>query len=419
MSYRLTKAQYFYEQPKQQFPWFKKRKTKFKLLILSLVLGFISAALFLWLRWEMPLKSPISTQTHFRFAPGEWLRKTINPPIIYGFLPYWNLQEANINPKLTHLAYFGLTVGPDGSLETEGDSESLAGYRGLQSENFLNLLEELNQNRTQLELVIKQFSSDDAQKFLRSKEAQNNLFKQLDSLILAYPISGINLDFELVDTEEKNQNQFTEFVKQLSQYLKTRYQKINLSVDVYASAASGKQLWNVAALEPYIDYFIVMAYDFNQRGSPQAGPVSPLIGAGEKHKDNINAYLKEFLEQVPQEKILLGVPFYGYEWQTISRDKTANTYPDSGRTASYQRVQEILDQKKVLNVQENWDDESLVPYISYKKNEETFIIYYENQRSLAYKIDYVNQLDLAGIAIWALGYEGDNLDLWQTIGEKL
>ena len=54
--------------------------------------------------------------------------------------------------------------------------------------------------------------------------------------------------------------------------------------------------------------------------------------------------------------------------------------------------------------------------IAYK---EIFVLYYENSRSLSYKLDLVNQLDLAGVAIWALGYEGDSRELWETIGRKL
>ena len=50
---------------------------------------------------------------------------------------------------------------------------------------------------------------------------------------------------------------------------------------------------------------------------------------------------------------------------------------------------------------------------------DTSVIYYESPRSIAYKLDYVNQLDLGGIAIWALGYEGEGRDLWEVIGNKV
>lgn len=203
----------------------------------------------------------------------------------------------------------------------------------------------------------------------------------------------------------------------LNQHLDTVAPNTTVSIDVYPSAAQGGNIWNLSELAPHVDYVIVMAYDFHRRQSAQAGPVSPLLG-GDVYQ-NINQHLKEILELVPAEKILLGVPFYGYEWQTTSRDEQALTYPDSGSTASYQRVLDILAQKEELKVQERWNEIALSPYLSYEKSGQTFVIYYENSRSLSYKLDYVNQLNLAGIAVWALGYEGDANELWSVINDKL
>ena len=50
---------------------------------------------------------------------------------------------------------------------------------------------------------------------------------------------------------------------------------MELSIDVYPSAAQNGNIWNLNALGPHLDYVIVMAYDFHRRQSPQAGPVSP------------------------------------------------------------------------------------------------------------------------------------------------
>ena len=91
---------------------------------------------------------------------------------------------------------------------------------------------------------------------------------------------------------------------------------MTLSIDVYAGASDNKQLWDIPALAPVVDYIVVMAYDFHRRSSPQAGPVAPLFGGSELWDSDINEHLRKFLEYVPREKILLGVPFYGYEWQT-------------------------------------------------------------------------------------------------------
>ena len=162
-----------------------------------------------------------------------------------------------------------------------------------------------------------------------------------------------------------------------------------------------------------------MAYDFHRRQSTQAGPVAPLFGGKELWDNDINTYLQQFLELVPAQKILLGIPFYGYEWQTTSRESLSHTFPDTGATASYERVQELLKQSEELQVQESWNEQALSPYISYSEDGEIYVIYFENSRSISYKLDYVNQLDLGGVAIWALGYEGSSRELWEVIQNKV
>ena len=162
-----------------------------------------------------------------------------------------------------------------------------------------------------------------------------------------------------------------------------------------------------------------MAYDFHRRSSTQAGPVAPLF-AGEAAFDlDIHQNLRSFLSQVPKEKILLGVPFYGYEWQTESRLQKSNTFPETGATATYKRVQKILQKKDELQVQTGWDDAALSPYLSYIEDGEIWMIYYEDPTSISFKLEYVQQLDLAGIAIWALGYEGEHRELWDKIEERI
>ncbi|HCC84587.1 MAG TPA: hypothetical protein DEP87_02805, partial [Candidatus Pacebacteria bacterium] len=88
---------------------------------------------------------------------------------------------------------------------------------------------------------------------------------------------------------------------------------------------------------------------------------------------------------------------------------------DTGATASYERVQSILADKTKLKVTENWHESALAPYLTYIEDGKTYVVYYENAKSLAYKLEYAKQLDLAGIAIWALGYEGTSRDLWDPI----
>lgn len=399
--------------------WFKKNKLKFKLALIIFVTFFSTIAISLWLFWDIPLISPIDSLTTFMFLTKSQLPKN-NQKIVYGFLPYWNINKFTIQDELTHLAYFSLTLDADGNFVTSNDGELDMGLLRLNSDDFVLISNELTNNNKKIELVISQFNYDDIKNFLNSQSAQDNFIQSLDSAFLAFPFSGVNIDMETSgSTDEKMRQNLTDFMIKLRKHLDEKYNNVQLSIDMYAGAADNQQLWNVKDLVPYVDYIVVMAYDFHRSSSSVAGPVAPLFGGKDLWDGDINHYLQAFLEIVPSEKILLGIPFYGYEWQTTSRDSQSHTFPDSGSTASYQRVLELIDKKDELQVQEQWSEEALSPYISYIEDDEIFVVYYEDSRSISYKLDYVNQLDLGGVAIWALGYEGDSRELWDVIKRKV
>lgn len=383
----------------------------------GLFLGILT--LFLWWNfYELPLTSPISSLSTFRFIQ-QIIPRTHNK-LVYGFLPYWNLDEAKLQPELTNLAYFGLTLGGDGKILTSVDGGLEPGFRDLKSEKFLELSAQMTKPNQQVELVLTQFDNDTIVSLLNSEQSTQNLLDSLDAILLSYPVSGVNLDIEYTGRVTPHlQQRMTALVTAISQHLENTYDQVQFSIDMYASATSKEQLWEVAKIAPQVDHIIVMAYDFHQRSSPQAGPVAPLFGGDEYWDSDINQHLADFLQIVPSEKILLGIPFYGYEWQTTSRDSQAHTFPKTGATASFKRVNQIKQQAEELSVEENWNEQALSPYLSYLEEGEIFVIYYEDSRSLSYKLDYVNQLDLGGIAIWALGYEGNSREYWDVISRKI
>lgn len=388
---------------------------KVKTLIFSIVF-VVAAAIFWWWRQEIPLVAPITQASVFEFLTNK-PQPTTSGKVVYGFLPYWNVGKTVLRPELTHLSYFSLGISADGRLGTQTEEGTIA---QLQSESLLELMGTMTATQRNVELVVTQFDDAGIEQFLASDAAQERFMRDLDAVLLAYPFTGVNIDIEYNGSPPPQVRQnLTRFMQRLNQHLDATFSKVTISIDMYASAPTSRQIWDVEALGKEVDYIVVMAYDFHRRSSPQAGPVAPLFGGKELWQTDISRQLKEFLAVVPSQKILLGVPFYGYEWRTDSRDAQANTYPETGRTASYTRVQELLRRKQELNVEEHWHEAALSPYLIYEENDETYILYYENSRSLAYKFDFVNQLDLGGIAIWALGYEGEYQELWDVIKEKL
>ena len=367
---------------------------------------------------QQPLASPVNQFSRFKFINNYFPIKK-NKKKVYGFLPYWNLNRAQFNQNLTDVAYFRLAINNDGNVQVTDDNKPEMGYKRLQSDQFLDIINQLDRKKINLEIVFTIFNDKTATKFLNSDEAKQEFLQNLDSIILAYPVQGINLDVELsATTGAQLKPQFTQFVQEVSNHLKTKPHKIQLSIDVYPSATSGQHIWDLNALAKSSDFIILMAYDFHQRGSSQAGPVAPIFSDGGGLASSIHNYLKKTLKQVPAEKLLLGIPFYGYQWQTVDHSEQANTYPDSGSTVLYRDLVKLLQQKDP-SVTRHWNAKALSPYLTYQQDGKKYVVYYDDKNSIHYKLELVNQLDLGGIAIWALGYEGGTEELWQEIGQSL
>lgn len=345
-------------------------------------------------------------------APGEPAKKL---GLVYGFLPYWTVDNYQIPSSVTHLAYFRLAVNGKGEIMNQpGDG----GYQIYHSQRLQHILDQVNQSKTNFELTI--FSSQKAEikKLINCPTCQDNLINEILTLVETDKLDGINLDFEYlgyVSPEEREA--FTHFVYHLKNSLTQKYPRTKLSIDVYGGAARMNNIWDFPKLAKIVDRIIVMGYDYKTRKSSLPGPGAPTLGkniwGGDIWDDIIS--LTRF---VPSEKIILAVPFYGYIWQTTTNDlNTARTLPDTGRAMTYREAQTLLTDQK-YQAKEKWDENSLTPYLVYQQDEQWRIGFFENERSLNYKIDLIEKLNLGGIAIWALGFEGEHSELWQIIDKR-
>ncbi len=410
-------------------------------LIVLLLLLFPSVYYF---HTRSPTSSPLLSPSAI-FQP---LTALINPPptikskkVIFGFLPFWNLKyEQYLHlDLLTHLAYFGIDFNSDGTLQTRMDDGSLEpGLQKLTSDTVQNILSLARTNHTKTILTMRGMTMDIIAGIVNSPSNRQRAIQSTLKILADNHFDGLNLDFEYAGTPDPNtKKNFTVFVQELSSACKHTLRGCELSLSVFADAGVKDRIWDFPALAPSVDLVVVMAYDYFRPSSAQAGPISPLRGScanlNQKNisclDSDITTHLNALTRLLPSEKILLGVPFYGYEWQTSSTDFLANTYEDSGSLATYKRVKDLLAQKdvpqpihqnqKVYGIQTYWNDLTLTPYLVYEdKYHRIQQIHYEDTRSLSLKYDLVNQNNLAGIAIWALGYDAPYPDLWVQIKGK-
>jgi spore germination protein YaaH len=336
--------------------------------------------------------------------------------IVYGFLPYWNVSGYRVHEAVTHLSYFRLAVNGKGEFMTQaGDG----GYQIYSSAQMQTVREQAGRSNIKFEVTIFSSQSDEIYKLIRCVTCQDKLITNIKELMTSDRLDGINLDLEYlgyVSAEERDL--FTKFVFRLREMMTDNFPRAQLSIDVYGGAAwLENNLWDLRQIAKIVNRVIVMGYDYKTRSASAPGPSAPVLG-GEVYGGDIWADVRGLMKYVPREKIVLAVPFYGYAWETTSGDiRTAKTYPGTGQTMMYRGAQKILADKS-LGAQEYWDDQSLTPYLVYQEEGKWKIGFFENERSLRYKMDLIGKLGLGGMAIWALGYEGEYQELWDTISER-
>jgi spore germination protein YaaH len=327
--------------------------------------------------------------------------------IRYGFLPYWNLKFIDTIKfdQLTDLLYFAISLNADGTLNQQD-----VGYRRF-IQNYDTLNQIAKQNHLQLGIVINNSNDQTLFDFLNNATAHTQFIHDLSLLTAHYSLSTINLDFEpLVATNSATINGLTNFVRS---YQLTNQRVNQLTIDIYPSAASSQKLWDLPALSPNIDQFIVMTYDYYHPGSNTAGPISPLYLATPTDNHAVIKNIAQISRFISSSKIILGLPFYGYEWPT-SQTSYLSSPNGKGSLASFSRIQSLL-QSPPSNLKLQWDSLTLSPWLSYAENHQVYQIYYENPTSLTYKRQLISNANLGGFAIWALGYEGDNTSLWTSL----
>lgn len=387
------------------------------LLIFSFfsIFSLIIVGYFYWQN-NLPLVSPI--------ALIESITKTIPPKskIVYGFLPYWNLKLADqlhISP-LTHLAYFAIDLNADGTLNKKTNKKELEpGWNKFNTKENQKVFYQSRLLGQKQILTLTAMDTDLIESLVDQPANRNNAIKNILDLLINSSYDGLNIDFEYVgDPDQSTRNNFSIFLKDLSSECKKIKPFCTIDIDIFGDTADKIRLWDLATLNPYVDHVIVMAYDYYRKSSTKAGPVAPLTGACINSQtencldQDISTNLAKILKLVPSEKILLGIPFYGYEWQTASEDFMANTYPKTGSLATYQRIKSIFENPKVTSISAKWSIGTFSPYLVYHEDNNIYQIQFENAQSLEYKMKLVKDANLGGVAIWALGYETPHTDIW-------
>jgi spore germination protein YaaH len=364
------------------------------LIICSLALcSFLALYLFKFQNSPLPFFSPLASATVSA--------SLISDPQVkqYGFLPYWLLStglDSLLSSTLTDVIYFSLSLDETGHLVTSDTA-----YRHLP---FItqNLPHQYN-----LHLAITPLSSQALEAILASESARVQATKTITQVVQTYRPFGINIDFEPPSASPQLAQSFNTFITGLVQNFNTMSPSPILTIDVYANAARVENMWDIPFLASQPLQLVVMGYDYHRQSSSLAGPIGPIHNPD---GESLSSHLFAFTKHVKPSQLILGVPLYGYQWQ-ITDAQSKHTYPKSAKAIYLKDIPSLLAR---FNAQTFWDPTSLSPYATFTNQEKQYYLAFENPQSLSYKRSLATQLQLAGVAYWALGYVPATHPFWSN-----
>lgn len=148
----------------------------------------------------------------------------------------------------------------------------------------------------------------------------------------------------------------------------------------------------LSQIEPFVEFFNVMTYDFSGNWSPNIQHQSnlrPYQGGGLSVQESVQFYLSQ---GIPPCKIVLGIPFYGRMFQCNGSCRIG---------ASFTPVTEnegIIKYKNIDTSNLIWDDVAKAPLAILQSR--NIAVSFDSPQSISHKLQYLKSNNFRGVMFW-------------------
>lgn len=317
---------------------------------------------------------------------------------VYGYLPYWEMSSAVVDyidwNALSVIGLFSVTwTGTGGISRTE------PGYAAITGSVGRAVVAAARARGVRVELTFTTFGFTKNETFFGDPARQATAIAELRALVLQVGADGVNVDAESIKGTWFDE--YAAFVANLRAGLRADNPKATVSVATNANS-SGAQMARLAA-DAGADRIFIMGYGYRTTSS-SPGAIAPLAGrlspGGLDIRWTIDRYLQE---GVPLGRAILGLPYYGISWPTAS-DSLGAAKTGAGTTYTPRKQ---IGKPASLGVPLRYEPgESVSWYAWYDGEADTWRqAFFDTPTSLGPKYAYAITRRLAGVGIWALGYD--------------
>ena len=217
-------------------------------------------------------------------------------------------------------------------------------------------------------------------------EVRAELKNNLEDIIVTKGFEGVDIDFEYIKAEDRDA--FTDFVRYIREAVNALGYPLSVALAPKSFADQPGLLYegkDYASLGAVSDHVLLMTYEWGYKyGPPMA--VAPL--------DKVRQVLDYAVSVIPEEKILLGVSNYGYDW-TLPYIKGQSAAVTIG---SIEAVQLAIANDAVIQ----FDTVAMAPYFTYTKDGLLHEVWFEDVRSMQAKYDLIKEYNLLGGGVWTI-----------------
>lgn len=334
-----------------------------------------------------------------------------------GFTP--DKLDAN---KLTHINYAFANIGSDFKIAM--------GYPDKDPANF-KMLQDLKKINPDLKILISvggwtwsgRFSDAAATETSRTDFAEGCV-----EFITKYGLDGVDLDWEypvgggLAENSKRPEDKqnFTLLLNEIRKKMDEQGLKDNKHYLLTIAGGAGN--YYIKNTEPgifheYIDYATLMTYDIHGPWDSCTDFNAPLYNnqdSSPQTKWSVDSSVNAWIAAgFPKEKLVAGVPFYGYLYETTGTGNNGlyQTF-SSGKSLSYAAIEENYLNKDGFT--RYFHEQSMVPWLYNKKE----FISYDDAQSMSLKANYINTNGLGGAAVWELSQDSNKV-LLNSLYENL
>ncbi len=280
-------------------------------------------------------------------------------------------------PNLSFLSIFSYQIRADGSLVQINDSELINKALNSNVKPFM-VITNIGESGG--------FDSDLASEVLYNTEIQDILIENVVRTLNEKQYAGLDIDFEYVYPSDREA--YNSFLEKISKRIKPLGYILTTAVAPKISANQPGTLYEGHDYHVHgrvADHVIIMTYEWGfTYGPPQA--VAPI--------DQVERVLRYAVSAIPSQKILMGIPNYGYDWTLPYRRGTRAT-----SLSNLQAMNLAINTGSTIR----FDDTAQAPYFNYYDEEgKRHVVWFDDARSLTARLKLIEKYNLGGASYWTI-----------------